>query len=531
MNYFKFGRGLLFAGLMVFGTNVSVAETVASVRFASGLVTATAVSQPARTLAKDDGIENGSRIETAANGRVQMRFTDGGLVSLMPDSTFSVDDYAYQEGADDGSLVFGLLRGGLRTMTGAIGKTRHEGYQLNTPVATLGIRGTQFTVVLNPPDTLRVHVGEGKVVITNASGTLEVPAGRNAVVTLGSAPEFTEQGPMYRATAPMGDRLVATGVVRHDVLIGPPLTDQDILRSIDDFKPLPPESPSVNPAPVEPGPIAPTPIDPIPVDPTPIDPTPIDPTPIDPGPVGPPPSAFLSDGPGYTAAGALYSTSTGPGTWQQGMSGSGLTAEFDPATGGLLSLGDFPSLPVVSPGEFETSHVVTRGALSWGDFSYGSGTIAGNSVSMVDGGQYMPYVVGLAADNIPTTGTLYYSLDGATSVRGMQGEPLAEALLEQFDLGLNLSNQTYTLDMRLNTSDFGIYNAVSNGGSWTGSPNGFRFDDSVVSNADGCSYGCRLEVEGFVAGHNATQAGVGYLLIDNDHAFIGAAGLVGGEGL
>ncbi|MFT0546602.1 FecR domain-containing protein [Allopusillimonas ginsengisoli] len=505
MNYFKFGSGLLFVSIIACGHSVSVAEAVATVRFTSGLVTATANSQPSHPISKDDDIQNASRIDTAANGRVQMRFTDGGLVSLMPDSTFSVDDYAYEEGSDDGSLVFGLLRGGLRTMTGAIGKTRHEGYQLDTPVATLGIRGTQFTVVLNPPGTMRVHVGEGKVVITNSSGTLEVPAGRNAVVSLGSAPAFTEQGPMYMATAPAGDRLIPKGVVSHDLLIGPPLTELDLLTTIDDFEP--------------------SLVSMVPIVPVPTDPGSAGPGPLPPGPVGPPATSVLPDGPGYAIAGALYSSITGPGTWRQNMPGSGLTAQFDHATGGLLSLGDFPSLPVVSPGEFQTAHVVTRGALSWGDFTNGSGTIDGISVSMAGGGQYMPYVVGLAADNLPQTGMLNYSLDGATAVRDMQGGALTDAMLERFNLGLDLGNLTYTLDMRLSTHDFGTYNAVSSGGAWTGSPHGFQFNDSAVTNADACGYGCQLEVEGFLAGSGGAQAGVGYLLIDNDNAFMGAAGL------
>lgn len=158
---------------------MAAAEIAAKVDFVSGLVTASASGRDTRDLAKDDDIDSGDQIDTAENGRIQMRFTDGGLVSLMPQSTFAVNDYQ-QEGLspEDGSLVFALVRGGMRTLTGTIGDARHDRYRVDTPVATLGIRGTEYVAVLNPPNTLRVHVGRGKVVITNYAGTLEVPAGR-----------------------------------------------------------------------------------------------------------------------------------------------------------------------------------------------------------------------------------------------------------------------------------------------------------------------------------------------------------------
>src|SRR5690554_5153651 len=77
------------------------AELAAHVYFSSGYVTATAPGTAARELVKDDAIYSRDRIDTAENGRIQMRFTDGGLVSLMPGSTFSVDEYHHEGGADD----------------------------------------------------------------------------------------------------------------------------------------------------------------------------------------------------------------------------------------------------------------------------------------------------------------------------------------------------------------------------------------------------------------------------------------------
>lgn len=211
----SFGLTLLCA-LVLWSTHVR-AEVAANVHFVTGLVTATAGGQPERKLAKSDEIYDSDEVNTAHNGRVQMRFTDGGLVSLMPDTRFTVEEYRLGAGSgEDGALIFGLLRGGLRTVTGVIGKVKHDNYQLKTPVGTLGIRGTEFIAVIGPPGTLRVHVGRGKVVITNEHGTLEVPEGQNAVVTSKAAPTLSETGPVFLAVSPTGDGGAPLGMVRED---------------------------------------------------------------------------------------------------------------------------------------------------------------------------------------------------------------------------------------------------------------------------------------------------------------------------
>lgn len=193
---------LLAGAALHAGTVLAQTDPAATVHFVRGDVTAIMSGQDDRQLEKSDDIYRQERVETAAQSRIQMRFTDGGLVSLMPNSVFAIEDYFYEEDSNDDSAVFGLLKGGLRTVTGAIGKVRHADYRLQTPVATLGIRGTQYTAVLHPVGTLRVHVGEGRVVLTNDHGTLEVSEGGNAVVTLDSAPRMSEQGPIDPSMIP-----------------------------------------------------------------------------------------------------------------------------------------------------------------------------------------------------------------------------------------------------------------------------------------------------------------------------------------
>ena len=90
--------------------------------------TASAEGAPAapglRILQSGSELFEGDLVRTGDDGRVQFRFTDGGLVSLQPRTEFRIDEYR-QGGASQRSF-FSLLRGALRTATGAIG--RRDGF-------------------------------------------------------------------------------------------------------------------------------------------------------------------------------------------------------------------------------------------------------------------------------------------------------------------------------------------------------------------------------------------------------------------
>lgn len=193
---------LLLCAIVLWMPGAMAAEIAGSTHFVSGKVTAK--SAQTRNLSKGASIYSKDVVETGADGRVQMRFTDGGLVSLMPNSIFAVDEYRHDAQQEDGTLVFSLMKGGLRTVTGAIGKKDKANYKLQTPVGTLGIRGTEFVVVLNGPDVMQVHVGVGAVFISNDYGGLGVPAGQSARMERGRPPVLTNEQPnfMVRAVSP-----------------------------------------------------------------------------------------------------------------------------------------------------------------------------------------------------------------------------------------------------------------------------------------------------------------------------------------
>ncbi len=171
----------------------------------------TVPGQPVRSLVPENGtvVTAGDALVTGADGRVQIAFSDGSLLSLQPRSEFRIDDYRFDLETQRG--FFQLVRGALRTISGAIGKRQPDDYRMSTPTASIGIRGTEFVVeetvcdpACRPGRTpgLRVAVSAGRVVVYNAAGSIEVAAGEATYVAgPSSVPVPTSERPTL-STAP-----------------------------------------------------------------------------------------------------------------------------------------------------------------------------------------------------------------------------------------------------------------------------------------------------------------------------------------
>lgn len=160
------------------------AAGAAKVDFAHGSVSAVGAAGAVRPLQKGGEIASGEAVVTGDGGRAQLRFSDGGMVSLQPGSEFKVDDYRFpgQAGSDEKGF-FSLLKGGLRTITGLVGKSNRNAYKVTTSVATIGIRGTEFTLAYTGADSVAVWTGEGAIEVCNSAGCATVPAGASAIVS------------------------------------------------------------------------------------------------------------------------------------------------------------------------------------------------------------------------------------------------------------------------------------------------------------------------------------------------------------
>lgn len=148
-----------------------------------------------KVLARQSTVENGDTLVAEKNTYAQIRFIDNSEITLKPGTTFRIENFAYDAARPDGdSASFGLVKGGLRSITGLLGKRNKDKFSLTTPAATIGIRGTTFIVEYVTPRAgpapapagpngapapgLHVQVLDGVIVVTNNGGTLDFQAGQ-----------------------------------------------------------------------------------------------------------------------------------------------------------------------------------------------------------------------------------------------------------------------------------------------------------------------------------------------------------------
>ncbi|MBZ0132431.1 MAG: FecR family protein [Rhodocyclaceae bacterium] len=176
----KHSSAALMAALAAAFPLTGHAAGAARVDFAMGDVKALAADGRSRTLAKGAEIESGEMIDTG-NGRAQVRFSDGAQVSLAPQTQFRIDEYRFAGKADGNEKgFFSLLKGAMRTITGLVGRSNRDNYKVSTTVATIGIRGTEYSVTYG--NSVNVTTGEGSNEVCNAAGCLILNSGETAYI-------------------------------------------------------------------------------------------------------------------------------------------------------------------------------------------------------------------------------------------------------------------------------------------------------------------------------------------------------------
>ena len=169
-------RAAIAAGVMLIAYSAAVfAEPAGRVLFVTGNVLVTDPTGNVRALERGAGVEEGDTIATH-DGRVQMQFKDGAFLALQPETRFRVERYRYVAAGDaEDSVVMSLIKGGLRTISGLVGKKNRADYRMDSVVATIGIRGTDYALELDT--ALSGHVSEGAIEVCNGAGCALVQSG------------------------------------------------------------------------------------------------------------------------------------------------------------------------------------------------------------------------------------------------------------------------------------------------------------------------------------------------------------------
>ncbi|MDH5537353.1 MAG: FecR domain-containing protein [Betaproteobacteria bacterium] len=421
------------------------------VEFAVGAATVVGADGRTRPAERGTELDTGDLVRTNA-GRVQMRMTDGAFISLQPDTEFGIKSYKFN-GQTDGSenAFYSLLRGAMRTVTGLIGRVNRDRYQIATPTATVGIRGTGGLIqVLEDASTL-VQGTSGIWFLANPSGSIDIPAG-----VAGIAPADPGQPPRETSEVPIS---------------GP--------------APLPPQEEYVQGN-------ERTPDGGLVYEPQ---------TPTGAAPSGGSYGASMffghSGAPTFVLATASAAT----------FDASGMTAISNPGSGQNFALG-------AGGGHFESGSdgIIAWGRWTGSVVGAINATTRFNEVYTADQGFH--YVIGVPTASMPRQGGGIYTLLDATAPTYINGTSAPGTLIGQLFVDFGLPLGQVGLDLAVTMPDTSSYAIRGSADIITSTAKFSGNTTAGVSVSGSCASSCGGSVAGFFAGTNAERAGLGYHIAD-----------------
>lgn len=422
----------------------------ATLEFVQGSVAVRSAAGASRIAQRGTVVNNGETIETQS-GRAQMRMIDGAFISLQNDTTLRLDNYRVASATESESGFMSLVRGGLRTVTGLIGRSSKQNYRLQTATATVGIRGTGFSAT-SGEDGTRVRVAEGAIALCTQGGCLDLAAMQSGYAA------NSNTLPVRIAAAPTLQPTQAPSIIV--AAAQTPAREIEVASIVERQQP-----PEVEPLPYEPPP-------------------------------GPPRIPLTNAAPNIGFAintpTTFFNASAVVGATS--MDGEGRLIAFTNSSTGLGY-----SAPLAAISDFGSD-----GIIAWGRWNGGNTTYGGEPTGSI---QHLTYIVGNTGAAVPIVGT--YTVFGSTapvainSAGGVSSIGASNSVTGNMQInfpGATGGSLTYNLYVPIAGQTF---NVAGNANQLLGT--GFVGTSSTIgSTGGGCTNGCT----GALPNSDALQGGV-----------------------
>ncbi len=203
------GLGLAVALSALSGTAGAAAGQVSQL---AGTLSVQKSDGTVRILSQKSEVQPGDVLNTQRDSYAQIKFGDGAQITLKPNTSIKVENFSFVEAepARD-SFLYNLVKGGLRAVTGLIGKRgNQDAYKLGTATATIGIRGTTFSVddctgggCASLEEAVYISVTDGEIVAGNNAGEATFRAGQfGQIFSRDRQPRFLAADPGLQFTPP-----------------------------------------------------------------------------------------------------------------------------------------------------------------------------------------------------------------------------------------------------------------------------------------------------------------------------------------
>ena len=110
-----------------------------------------------KVLTQKSTVDAGDTLVSEKDTYASVKFVDNSEITLRPNTQFKIENFSYDAvKPEQDNALFSLIKGGLRSITGLLGKRNKARFSLSTPTATIGIRGTTFIAEYLPPTNAQV---------------------------------------------------------------------------------------------------------------------------------------------------------------------------------------------------------------------------------------------------------------------------------------------------------------------------------------------------------------------------------------
>jgi hypothetical protein len=198
-----------------------------------------------RTVALGDAIAEGDEIATGKDGYVYVRTVDNGLLILRPSSRARIVSYHVdKQNPANTRIKLELLSGVARSVSGDAVKLARQNFRFNTPVAAIGVRGTDFTVYTDQ-QTSRVTVISGGIVVSGFGGACAPEGAGPCEHSTSRELSANQVGQMLQVARghAVPQLMTASPSLAPDA-VAPPRTDEPVSKA-----PVPAPTPPAAPAP------------------------------------------------------------------------------------------------------------------------------------------------------------------------------------------------------------------------------------------------------------------------------------------
>jgi hypothetical protein len=181
------------------GAEFSPSRAIGTVVKVKGDAVANGSTNGMRMLEGGEEIISDDILVTFHDSRLEVKLNDGTSFVMGQLGRFIVEDFNYAPGKSGNKAAFNFLQGVFKMAAGGIASEDKAAFTVKTPVATIGIRGTEFWGGEIDGD-FSVLVLKGKVVVENAAGSVEVPEGQGISIPKNAAPQAPSAWPDEKRT-------------------------------------------------------------------------------------------------------------------------------------------------------------------------------------------------------------------------------------------------------------------------------------------------------------------------------------------